>query len=140
MIVLLITLAICAVLRVAFVAFHWNQLDSMWNDFDRRGLTYRIAWLLSGLTLLAAFIAAAYAIWTLPQTHESSIFSRYGTIFVAWLGIGFMERFPLHRFPRTNSPSLYRDAQADLITNLILAVGSAIGMTLLSGLYYWWRG
>jgi hypothetical protein len=139
MIVLLIIFAICAVLRIGFVAFHWNHLDSMWYDFDRRGLTYQVARLLSVITLVAAFAAAAYAIWTLPKVGEGSILYRYGTIFIAWLSIAFFERFPLHKFPRTNSPSLYRDAQADLITNLIMAVLSGIGMTALTGLYYWWR-
>jgi cytochrome c biogenesis protein CcdA len=139
MLVLSITLAVCFAARFAFVAFHLRDLESMWYDFDRKGLTYHIAWLLSIVTLGAAFAAAAYAIWSLPKT-DISWSQRYGTIFVAWLGLALLERFPLHKFPRTNSPLLYRDAQADLITNLIMALASAVGMTILSGIYYWFRG
>lgn len=139
MLALAITLAICLFLRFAFVAFHWRDLESMWIDFDRRGLSYRIAWLLSLVTLAAYFAAAIGAIWSLSKTDIPWI-TRYGTIFLAWLGIALLERFPLHKFPRTNSHSLFRDAQVDLVVNLVMAVASAIGMTALSGLYYWWRG
>lgn len=135
---LLIVLAICLLVRFAFVAFHWRDLESMWSDFDRRGLSYRIAWLLSVVTLGAYFAAAIGAIWSLPKTDVSwSV--RYGTIFIAWLGLALLERFPLHKFPRTNSHSLFREAQIDLMVNLIMAFASAVGMTILSGIYYWWR-
>jgi hypothetical protein len=139
MMTLAIVLTCCIASRAAFVAFHWSDLESMWSDFDRRGLTYRIAWLLSMLTLVAYFAAAIGAIWSLPKTDVAG-HVRYGTIFLAWLGIALLERFPLHKFPRTNSPSLFREAQLHLIVNLIMAFGSAVGMTVLSGLYYWWRG
>ncbi len=139
MIPLLITFAVCISVRFAFVAYHWSRLDAMWSDFDRRRLRYRIAWLLSVITLVAYFAAAIGAFWSLPKSDVTWPI-RYGTIFIAWLGIALLERFPLHKFPRTNSHALFQEAKLDLFVNLIMAFGSAIGMTVLTGLYYWWRG
>lgn len=136
---LFIVFIVCIAVRFAFIAFHWNHFDTLWNDFDRRGLSFQIAWFLSVVTLIAYFAAVIVVFWKLPKESESWLM-RYATIVVGWLGIGLLERFPLHKFPRLHSPSLFREAQIDLYVNLIMAFGSAIGMTLLFGVYYWWRG
>jgi hypothetical protein len=139
MTILLIVLTICLALRGAFVAYHFNRLEAMWSDFDRRGLSYRIAWLLSAITLVAYFAAVIGMFWNLPKS-DLPWPVRYGAIFIAWLGLALLERFPLHKFPRTNSHALFQEAKLELMVNLIMAFGSAIGMTVLSGAYYWWRG
>jgi len=136
--VLLILLGIALALRVGFLAAHLNRLDVLWNEYDRRGLSYRLAQLLDILTFVGFAVCAGYALWTLPT--DTSGLVRYGTVFVAWFGVALLERLAVHRFPRTNAASLFDDAQVSLLTNLLLSLLSGLVMTGVTALYFWLRG
>jgi len=136
--VLLILLGVALALRVGFLAAHLNRLDVLWNEYDRRGLSYRLAQLLDALTFVGFAVCAGYALWTLPADASSVV--RYGTVFVAWFGVALLERLAVHRFPRTNAPSLFDDAKVGLFTNLLLSLLSGLAMTGVTALYFWLRG
>lgn len=136
--VLLIVLGIALVLRVSFLAAHRNQLDVLWNEYDRRGLSYRLAQLLDALTFVGFAVCAGYALWTLPTAAGGVV--RYGTVFVAWFGVAMLERLAVHRFPHTNAPHLFDDAMVSLFTNLLLSLLSGLAMTGVTGLYFWLWG
>lgn len=136
--ILLGALALCLTLRAAPIALYWNSIDSLWFDFERRGILYRIAQILSHATFWAYLALAAYLLWNMDASAHFWV--RSGTLLIAWFGLALLERFPVHKFPRLNRPGLYEGAKVDLITNLSMAVFSGLGMTALSVLYYWWRG
>ncbi len=49
---LLCFLAIVA-LRLLFIAVHLNHLESLWYDFERRGLKYQFCWWFDALSMAA---------------------------------------------------------------------------------------
>ena len=136
--VLSIVLAAMIILRVGFVAMQFRDLESFWYDLERHGIRFQIARAISIITFLAYLGCACYALWTV-KTH-TGFWPRYGTVFVAWFGLALLSRLPPHRFPRTNSPQLYSEAQINLIVNLAMSLLSGLGMTGLTALYFWWRG
>lgn len=135
----LIFILICAfILRLSILIAHLNRLDTLWYDFDRRGLRYRLAQLLDLLTFVGYAICAGYVLWTLPGSEASGA-GRYITVFVAWFGVALLERLAVHRFPPTNAPALFNDAYVSLLTNLLLALLSGMMMTGATALYFWLR-
>lgn len=135
----LLVLGIAFALRVGFLAAHLNRLDVLWSEYDRRGLSYRLAQLLDALTFIGFAACAGYALWTLPASAAGSV-ARYSQIFIAWFGVALLGRLAVHRFPRTNAPQLFDDAKASLLTNLLLSLLSGLAMTGVTVLYFWVRG
>lgn len=136
---LALALAGCLAARIAFLALHWNRIDALWYDFERRGFDYRIGWLLSLVTFLAYLGCAVVVLWRLDPAADPA-WNRYGAFFLAGFGMTLLERFGVHRFPRLNEPDLYRDAQAALLAHLVVAFLSGLGMMALGAFYYWRQG
>jgi hypothetical protein len=123
-------------LRTAFFAFHLRDPETLWHDFERRGLRYQVARGLDYLTLIAFGVAAVFALWGVTvQTPD-----RLWRVFVAWLGFLLLERLPLHRFPRTNRPGAMLDAQVSLGANVLIALLGAAAASALAAVYFAWRG
>lgn len=70
-------LGIAFALRIGFLVLQINRLDRLWDDFDRRALSYQLAQLLDLLTILGDAICAGYVLWLLPG-NEIGIVVRYG--------------------------------------------------------------
>jgi hypothetical protein len=122
--------------RVAFLARHLGDLDALWSDYARRGLRFQFARILDALTLIIFAAVATWALWGVnAQTPD-----RFGRVFVAWLGFFLLERLPVHRFPRTNIPGGFDGARASLAANALIAALGAFAATLVSAIYFWWRG
>lgn len=132
---LLIALGAALALRLVFLAFHLNNLESLWVDFERRGIAYRLAQSIDLLTILGFAACAVYALWPLKDAG-TSVGGRYGAIFVAWFGMALLERLAVHRFPPTNSPQLFLDAKVSLATNVALAVLAGLAMTGVTAVYF----
>lgn len=135
---LLLALGVALALRLGFLALYFNRLESLWIDYERRGLSYRLARGIDFLTILAFGACAIYTLWTLQRAGYGGS-SRYGTVFIVWFGISLLEKLAVHRFPRTNSPQLFLDAKMSLITNLALAVLAGLTLTGVTAVYFWVR-
>lgn len=125
-----------AALRLAFLALHFGDLGRLWSDYERGGARARLAQWLDWLTLGTFLAVAAWAMWR--DGGEAS--SRPIRFFAVWLGLLLLERFPVHRFPRTNVLGAFEEAKVSLIVNLMLSVLGALGMTALWLIYLWWWG
>lgn len=136
---LLLALGSALTVRLGFMALHLRDIESLWYDYDRRGLQYRLAQSIDLVTILGFSACAVYALWTVKDLQTSGG-ARYGTVFVAWFGIALLERLAVHRFPRTNSPQLFLDAKVSLATNLALAGLVGFAMTGVMAVYFWVRG
>jgi hypothetical protein len=136
--VLLIVLGAMIGLRIAFLATQFADLESFWYDLGRNGIRFQIARAISVVTNLIFLGCAGYALWKIEAV--TGFWPRCGVAFAAWFGLSLLTRFPPHKFPRTNSPQLYSEAQMNLVINLVMSVLSGVGMTALTALYFWWRG
>jgi hypothetical protein len=125
--------------RLVYLLIQSRDFESFWYDLERFGIQFQIARAISVVTFVVFTGCAAFALWT-QDNGPTSRLEFYATLFVAWFGMALLPRFGLHRFPRTNSPRLYSEAQLTLILNFVLAVLSATCMTGLSAVYFWWRG
>ena len=134
---LILVLLGAIILRLLFILLHWTDLGRLWDDLDRRGIRFQLARALDLMTFLAFAGFAFYALWDLRG--QTGFWQRYGTAFVAWFGVSLLPRLPVHRFPRTNLPRSFSEAQILLIAHLITAVISGLGMTGLTALYFWMR-
>ena len=135
----LLMLGVALALRVGFLAVHLNNLEGLWADYARRGFVHRLARIVDLVTFIVFCGCAIYMLWTLPA-DEASVLSRFTKVFVAWFGVALLERLAVHRFPRTNAPVLYFDAQMNLASNVVTAVAGGLAMTGVTALYYWLRG
>lgn len=122
-----------AALRLAFLAFHFRDLDGLWNDYARSGLAFQQARALDYVTLGVFMVAAVWALWGLDRETPDSL----GRVFVAWLGVLLLERLPVHRFPRTNVPGGLSEAKLGFAVAVLLSVLGALGATIIAAL--WWR-
>lgn len=122
-------------LRVAFLMLQARDLDGLWYDYERGGLRFQLARALDYLTLGVFLAAAIWALWRIDGRTPD----RLGRVFVAWLGIFLLERLPVHRFPRTNRPGGLGEAKVALAVHVLLAVLGALGVTLLTWIYFWWQ-
>jgi len=121
--------------RVAFLAFHLRDLDGLWRDYARGGLTFQVA---RGIDFLTLALFAAAAVWSLWGINAQTP-NRLGRVFVAWLGFLLLERLLVHRFPRTNAPGGLSEAQVALLVNVLLSVLGAVAATVVAAVYFWWR-
>lgn len=137
--ILLIILAVAFAIRLVFLATHWNNLEGLWYDFERRGLAYRLATTIDLVTLLVFFSCAMYAIWHV-QERAATLLGKCAFVWVAWLGVLALERLAIHRFPRTNHPQLFGEAKVALLAHLLTTLIGACVMTALSAVWFWFRG
>jgi hypothetical protein len=128
-------LAAVFALRIAFILAHRDP-DSLWYDYEHRGLRFRAALALDLATLVAFVAAAAWSFWK-PEADGSPWLGKF---VVGWVGWSLLVRFQVHRFPRMNRPGLYREAQMNLVANLVMAVLSTLAATAVVGVWLWWRG
>ena len=129
-----IALNVAWILRLAFIALQWGDLESLWYDYEHRGLKFRIASLIDMLTNLGFCAMAIYSFYWFNHIRYP-----LGVCFVGVLGMSLLNRLPISRFPRTNIPGALADAHASLITNLILSFASALLLTGAAAIYLWMR-
>ena len=139
MLSILILLTVCIAFRAGVRAAHWKDLDQLWYDFEHRRLRFQIARAIDVVTYLSYLSLAFYSLWTL-DTHALGFWVRTATIAAIGSGISLLGRFSVHKFPRMNNREGYANAQAALITNLVLTIVYTVAMTALTAFYYWWRG
>ncbi len=129
-------------LRLGFLAFHFNNLERLWGDYERRGPYFQFARTLDYLSLVVFLGAAVWTLWGLDSQDSLRLAKPevLFRIFVAWLGVSLLGRLAVHRFPRTNLPGGLGQAKVDLGIHLLLAVLSALAATVVTWVYFWWRG
>jgi hypothetical protein len=125
-----------AALRLAFVAFHFRDLDRLWYDFERGGPRCRLARWLDVSTLGVFLAVAVWALWGSDERGPHWL----GKVFVAWLGLSLLARLPVHRFPRTNVPGALDRAKIELAVHLLVSLLGALGGTAVTWAYFRWRG
>jgi hypothetical protein len=133
---LMIVWGVLAALRVGFLMFHSRDFDSLWYDYEHRGARFQLARALDYLTLGVFLAAVTWALWDIDGETPD----RLGRVFVAWLGFLLLKRLPVHRFPRTNRPGGLNEAKLALVVHLLLSVLGALGATIVTWIYFWWRG
>jgi hypothetical protein len=128
-------LAASFAIRAVFTFAHRDP-DSLWYDYERRGARFQLARALDYLTFLGFSIVSVWLLW------DAGADSPYwlAKFALAWFGWSLLARFQVHHFPRMNRPGLYREAQMNLVVNLIVAVLSTAAMTGIVALVRWWRG
>lgn len=135
---LLIVLAVAFAMRLAFLAAHWNNLDGLWYDFERRGIAYRLAAAIDLVTWVVYFSCVVVGIWHI-ETQATTLLGKCVYVWVAWLGVLALERLAIHRFPRTNQPQLYGEAKVALLAHSLTTLIGACVMTALSAIWFWFR-
>lgn len=128
--ILLVTLT----LRLLFIGVHLSNPDSLWGDYERRGLKFRLAQWLDWLSL------AGFAIVTLILFYKiNSLTDPLKTTFVGVLGIQLLNRLKVSCFPRTNIPGAFAEAKIDLTVHLLMSLLGAAVVTLLTAIYLGWQ-
>ncbi len=131
---LLCFLAIVA-LRLLFIAVHLNHLESLWYDFERRGLKYQFCWSFDALSNGGYTLLLVIAMWRIQEQSAPLL-----CCFVGFFASSLLGRLPLHAFPRTNIPGAMADAQAELISRILVSLlGGAIA-TAATAAYLMWTG
>jgi hypothetical protein len=128
----LFALTLLLAVRLLFIAFHWRNLEQLWYDYERKGLIYRIAWLIDIATGLIYFGLVLRFLY-----YFASIDNPLPDMFLSTLGLSILSRLMIHRFPRTNSPGAYSDAKVDLLVHIVMSLLTAVGVTLLTAVYLW---
>lgn len=120
------------------LSFLWRHLmadpEQLWSDYERRGPSYKLAWLLDLATFGVFFGVSALTVYKLHEMTHPLV-----RVFVVFLGLSLLIRLRVHRFPRTNIPRAFEEAKADLIVHLVMSVLSGIGMMIVTAIYLWWR-
>ena len=119
-------------LRLVFLAFHFNNLERLWGDYERRGLYFQLGRALDYLTLAVFLVVGVWILWGLDSQDPL----RLVKVFVAWLGYSLLARLAVHRFPRTNLPGALDQAKIDLGVHLLLAVLGALAATAVGWIYF----
>ncbi len=121
-------------LRLLFIGLHLSNPDSLWVDYERRGLQFRLAQGLDWITL------GGFAIPTFVLLYNiKSISNPLTTTFVGFFFIQLLSRLKVSCFPRTNLPGALTEAKVNLIVHLIMSVVGAAGGTVLAAMYLWWK-
>ncbi len=122
-------------IRIAFLAAHFGNLESLWADYDRRGLLFHLGRGLDYATLAVFLAGAMWTLWAIDGQDPAKL----AKVFVACLGWSLLARLPVHRFPRTNLPGAFSEAKIDLAVKLLMSFLTALGATMVTAVYYWWR-
>lgn len=124
-----------AALRIGFLMLHVRDFEGLWSDYARGGFWFRTARALDYITLGIFLVVMMRALWGIDERTADGL----GRVFVAWLGFLLLKRLPIHRFPRTNLPGAFAEAQFTLAVHCILSVLGALGATILTWIVFWWR-
>jgi hypothetical protein len=136
--VLVVVLALTLLARIAFIAFQWNHLESLWYDFEHRGFRFQLARALDGLTV-TVFVVCAYLAMSNNDFRQWSLWYQSAMVFTAWLGFLLLIKLPVHRFPRTNVPGAFESAKIELIVHLVMSAIQACAISSLFALWTWFR-
>ena len=128
-------LVVAMTLRVVFILLFSRDADSLWYDYEHRGIRFQLARFLDFGTLIGFIAAVVWTLWKSDQ-HDSY---RLAKFFVAWLGWSLLARLQIHRFPRMNRPGLYDQAKINLYAHLLMSLLSTVAVTAALGVYFWWR-
>lgn len=129
---LVLILLIAFALRLLFIVLNLSDLGSLWGDYERRGLKFRLAQGLDWITLGGFAIPACVLLY-----HIKDIASPLTTTFVGLLGMQLLSRLKVSCFPRTNLPNALTEAKINLFVHLIMSVVGAAGFTVLVAIYLW---
>ncbi len=131
---LALVLLIALALRLLFIGLHLSNPDSLWVDYERRGLKFRLAQGLDWITLCGLALPTCVSLYNIKV-----ISNPLTTTFVGFLGIQLLSRLRVSCFPRTNLPGAFTEAKVNLIVHLIMSVVGAAGVTILAAIYLWWQ-
>ncbi len=127
-------LLIAFTLRLLFIGFHLSNPESLWADYERRGLRFRLAQGLDWFTLGGFVIPTCILLYNIKAIPYPLT-----TTFVGFLGIQLLSRLKVSCFPRTNLPGAFTEAKVNLVVHLMMSVGGATLVTLLAVIYLWWQ-
>ncbi len=131
---LALVLLIAFALRLLFIGLHLSDPDSLWVDYERRGLRFRLAQGLDWITLGGFAIPTCILLYNIK-----GISNPLTATFVGFLGIQGLSRLKVSCFPRTNLPGAFAEAKVNLIVHLIMSIVGAAGVTVLVAIYLWWQ-
>lgn len=131
---LLLLLLVALALRLLFIGVHLSDPGSLWADYDRCGLKYRLAQCLDWITLGGFAIPVFVLLFRINQVASPLIMT-----FVGFFGIQLLSRLRTSRFPRTNLAGAFTEAKIDLIVHLLMSLLGAASVTLLTAVYLWFR-
>jgi len=123
-------------LRLAFVAFHFRDMEQLWYDYEHCGLRFQTARLLDFATFASFVAAAGWALWKIDGQDPH----RLSKFFVVWLGWSLLARLQVHHFPRTNRSGLYEQAKINLFVHLLMSLLGALVATAAAWIYFRWHG
>jgi hypothetical protein len=121
-------------LRLLFIAAQLSNIESLWVDYERGGLKFRLAQWLDWLSLGGFAIVTIFLLYKINNLADP-----LKTTFIGILGIQLLHRLKVSCFPRTNLPGAYAEAKIDLAVHLIMSLVVAAGITLLTAIYLWWQ-
>lgn len=121
-------------IRLLVLGILLRNPESLWYDFEHRGTKYWTAWTVDIVTSLTFTALVLYSLYWLNALSAPLV-----VCFIGVLGMTSFSRLSISRFPRTNVPGAMSDAQASLITNLILSFGAALMSTVGVAIYLWLR-
>lgn len=119
-------------LRLLFIGLHLSNPDSLWVDYEQRGLKFRMAQALDWITLGGFAIPTCLLLYNITD-----ISNPLTTTFVGFLGMQLLSRLKVSCFPRTNLHGAFAEAKIDLIVHLMMSLGGAVGVTALAAIYLW---
>jgi hypothetical protein len=138
---LLLLLLGCLVLRTSYILvrlFSSQGMELLWYDYERRGFRFVLALALDVVTLVA-FICTAFYAMTRLDSARPFFGQRSGVIFVSWLGTLLLTKLQVHRFPRTNLPGTFSEAQINFWVHVIVSFLGAAVFTTVAGIWAWLR-
>lgn len=127
-------LAVLLGFRLGFLWLNLSDFEQLWYDFERRGIRFKLAWILDLATLGFFFGVAAWTVFRIGDLDWPFI-----RLFVTFGGLSLLSRLQVHRFPQTNLPGAFDEAKIDLIVHLIMASLSGLGIALVGAAYLWWE-
>jgi hypothetical protein len=129
----LLAAALALGIRGVYFYRQLQRFDSFLYSLDRRDETYWLTLFIDYGTLMGfAVVAACLVGFYMPPQLPWPI--RFTTVFVAWTGVGLLERFQLHMARRMSE----YDLAVAWRTNLIMVGPTAVAMTAAYGVYRWW--
>lgn len=122
-------------LRASFIWINLPDLELLWNDFENRGVKYKLAWLLD-LTTFGFFVGIAIlTVYRIQQIDYPIV-----RVFIVFFGVALLAKLQAHRFPRTNVPGALVRAKANLTVSLLMAVICGAVMAVVAAVHLWWNG
>ncbi len=120
-------------LRAIYIGAHLNHLESLWYDFERRGMKYQFCWWFDAISNGGYTLLLVIAIWQIREQPAPLL-----CCFVGFFASSLLGRLPLHGFARTNIPGAMADAQAELIASIAVSLLGAAIATAAMAVYLGW--